>query len=123
VATPARVHYASGSRGRAAARGHGTVDGVNRDAGLHPLVDAVSDDPIRVDAFDRAQVDLAFAGMVFSDVVEPQLIRRLSCDFWLHQIIMVLGVYHCRADDCARRTERLVSTAATLAAPTHCEPS
>ncbi|GIZ95769.1 hypothetical protein TTY48_03810 [Tsukamurella sp. TY48] len=82
------MHYASGNRGRATAPGHGAVDGVDRDAGLHPFVDRVSDDPIRIDVFDRAQIQLALAGVVLCDISEPQTVRGLSGELAFYQVVM-----------------------------------
>ena len=52
------------------------VEGRDGQRGFHPGIDGVAHDPVGVDVFDGAQVELALVGPVFGDVCEPQLIRR-----------------------------------------------
>ena len=37
----------------------------------HPGVNRIADDPVGVNVFDRAQIQLAFVGTVLSDIHEP----------------------------------------------------
>ena len=79
------------------AAGHaGAVDAASRDgvvqrgdgeAGLHPGVDGVADDPVRVAVLDRAEVELALAGegkLYLATVIDLYSRRLLACPIGEH---------------------------------------
>ena len=57
--------------GHVAAAGNRVVERRNRKAGLHPVIDRVANDPVRVHVLDSAQVQLAFVGTVLGEVGQP----------------------------------------------------
>ena len=63
-----RVHDASG---HVTTPDHGVVQGVYREACLHPVADRVADDPAGEYVFDRAEVELALVGPMLRDVGQP----------------------------------------------------
>jgi hypothetical protein len=80
--------------------GGGVVQCGHGQAGFHPRVDGVPDDPVGPSVLDRAQVQLALAGVVFGDVGQPQPVRAGGGELAAYQVVV-----HRRADP------------ATLAAP------
>src|SRR5690625_541108 len=68
--------------------GDSAVQSVDRQAGLHSRVDRIPDYPARVDVLDRTQVELALAGAVLGDIGQPQLVRAISSEVSLDQIVM-----------------------------------
>jgi hypothetical protein len=68
--------------------GNSVVEGCDGQAGLHPCVDRVSDDPLAEDVLDRAEIQLAFAGGVFGDVGEPQPVGAIRGEVTADQVVM-----------------------------------
>jgi hypothetical protein len=58
--------------------GDGVAQGRHGQAGLHPRVDRVADDPVGVGVLNRTEIQLPFAGPVFGDVGQPQPVRPWS---------------------------------------------
>ncbi|SDP63285.1 hypothetical protein SAMN04487914_1225 [Arthrobacter sp. ok909] len=52
------------------------VEGRDGQGRFHPGIDGVAHDPVGIDVFDGAQVELALIGPVLGDVRQPQLIGR-----------------------------------------------
>ena len=52
------------------------IERVDGDAGFHPRIDRIPDDPVGEHVLDRTHVELAFQGAVFGDVGEPQFVGR-----------------------------------------------
>jgi hypothetical protein len=57
------------------APGNGAGQGVDREAGFHPVADGVAGDSAGVHVLDGAEVGLSLAGGVFGDVGQPQPVR------------------------------------------------
>src|SRR5699024_2167344 len=68
--------------------GDGAVQGGHGQAGLHPGVDRIPNDPARVDVLDRAQVQLPFGRPVLGDVGQPQLVRAHGGEVPLDEIVV-----------------------------------
>lgn len=64
------------------------VQRVDRQPGLHPVTDRVSDNPVRVDILHGAKIELAVLRPVFRNVAEPKLVRNVRSELPLHEIIM-----------------------------------
>ena len=74
--------------GDVVAAGHGVLERTDRQTGLHPGVYGVADDPVGEDVLDRAEVQLALAGLVLGDVRQPQFIRADGGEVPTDQIIV-----------------------------------
>ncbi len=61
------------------------------EAGLHPSVDGVADDPVREQVLDGAPVELALGGAVLGDVGEPDLVRSLRGEVSTGQVVAGRG--------------------------------
>lgn len=78
--------------GDVAAAGYGIAERVNSELRRHPIGDRVAHDPVRVDVFDRATVELAFARLSSSrpmlrDIRKPDPVRGVGAELPLHVII------------------------------------
>ncbi len=67
------------------------LDRPSRERRLHPDVDRVPDDPVREHVLDRAKVNLAFAGVMFGDVGQPDLVRAGCFEAVNYPAILILG--------------------------------
>lgn len=56
---------------------NGVLEGLDGQPGLHPRVDRVPHDPVRVHVLDRAEVELSFTRFVLRDVRELQLVGAI----------------------------------------------
>src|SRR5699024_11093969 len=75
LAAAIRVRDASA---HVATPGHGHLEGISSQPGLHPRADRISDDARGVGVLDRTQVQLALIRMVLRNVGQPELIRSIS---------------------------------------------
>lgn len=64
---------AQDASGGVTAAGHGVVEGLDGQVGLHPVADPVAHDPVGEHVLDRAEAELDFVGPVFGDACQPQL--------------------------------------------------
>lgn len=56
--------------------------------GLHPGVDRVADDSVRVQVLDCAEVELALIGAVLSDVGQPYLVGSLCGELAVDKVVV-----------------------------------
>lgn len=70
------------------ATGDGVVEGVYGEMRLHPTVDRVTNDPLRVHVLDGAEVKPAFIAAVLGQVRKPQLVRGIRSEVPTNQIVM-----------------------------------
>lgn len=68
--------------------GNGVVQGRHGEAGLHPRVDVVTDDPPAEDVLDRIEIQLPFPGGVFGDVGEPQAVRAICGEVTADHVVV-----------------------------------
>ena len=59
------VDHAPSHPGNPATTGHSVIERRHSQAGLHPGIDGVPDDPVAVDVFDRAEVELPLTRAMF----------------------------------------------------------
>lgn len=69
-------------------RCHRAVQRSGGQPGLHPGVDAVANDAVGERVFDRAEVELALAGAVLSDIAELQPVWRIGGEITSDQIVV-----------------------------------
>src|SRR5699024_5570171 len=85
LAPAVRVHDASSSAWTTTYR---VVQGVHREARLHPVADGVTDDPAGEHVLDRAEVELPLLGPVLGDVRQPQFVDVISGEVPLDQVVV-----------------------------------
>lgn len=79
------MHYAPGD---ITAHCDSVLKRLDGQAELHPRVDRVPDDPVRVPVLHGAEVDLVFTRVVLGDVCEPGLVRLLRGELALHEVVV-----------------------------------
>ncbi len=88
LAAPVGVEDVAGD---VTAVGGSVVERGDGEAGLHPSVDGVADDPVREQVLDGAPVELALGDAVLGDVGEPDLVRDLRGEVSTDQVITGWG--------------------------------
>ncbi len=81
-----RMDHAAGD---VAAHRDGVLDRLDGQVRLHPRVDRVPHDPAREHVLDRAEVELAFRGLVLGDVGQPQLVRCIRSEHMTGSAVLV----------------------------------
>lgn len=70
------------------AKRHGVIQGGHRQRRLHSRVDRVAHDPVGVDVFDGAEVELAFVGAVLGDIGQPDLVGGRGAELTLDEVVV-----------------------------------
>ena len=83
--SPVGMQHAAGD---VATPGDRVAQGVHGDAGLHPRVDRIADDPVGEHVLDRAKVKLAIQRSMLRDVRQPQLVGRGCGEVPLDEVVM-----------------------------------
>ena len=68
------------------------LDGLDGQAGLHPRLDGIADDPVGAGVLDRAEVELALTGRMLGDVSQPQPVRDLGLELAADEVVVGGGV-------------------------------
>jgi hypothetical protein len=98
----------------------GVAQRVDREVAGHASTDRVAHQALGAGVLDRAEVELALGGRVFSDVGEPDLVRVLGGEVSLQQIVV-----HRRSRDTSRAALPAVTAEEPLlgAEPVHAVPA
>lgn len=62
--------------------------GGHRECGLHPRVARIAHDPVGIDVFDVAQLELAFTGGMLGDVGQPHIVGALSAELAADEVVL-----------------------------------
>jgi hypothetical protein len=73
------------------ADGDGVTQGGHRQRDLHPRVQGVADDSVRVHVLDGAEVELALIGAVLGDVGQPDFVGGPSAELAVDEVIVDRG--------------------------------
>src|SRR5690606_37089123 len=66
----------------------GHLESIDGEPGLHTRIDRVADDPVRVDVFHCAAVELAFRGPMLRNIRQPESVRGIGRELTLDEIFM-----------------------------------